>query len=249
MTLAVGDFAFGHFAFEFGPKIVFVGGGRIGRDSGIFRGFFVVFRSENGDGGTSAGAAGWVVGKRFAIGGEGLHWDVDLLETGLELTAGIDEGRGAVVVRVVASELGAVHADLQVFADFEVEVDGVHAVVAAHGADELAFFDELSNLDFALMEMGVEAVDHVDFAGDVAVGVADDDAVSPADADVFGEDDDTAAHGVNGVAEVGVTATFAVPVLAKVAIGVEATEFVVAGGVGFADGEVKAVSEQAADGV
>ena len=171
------------------------------------------------------------------------------METGLELTAGIDEGRGAVVVRVVASELGAVHADLQVFADFEVEVNGVHAVVAAHGADELAFFDELANLDFALMEMGVEAVDHVDFAGDVAVGVADDDAVSPADADVFGEDDNTATHGVDGVAKVGVTATFAVPVLTEVAIGVEATEFVVAGGVGFADGEVEAVSEQAADGV
>ena len=249
MTLAVGDFAFGHFAFEFGPKVIFVGGGGIGWSGGFFLGFFVVFGGENGDGGASTGAAGWVVGKRFAVGREGLHWDVDLLETGLELTAGIDEGRGAVVVRVVASELGAVHADLQVFADFEVEVNGVHAVVAAHGADELAFFDELANLDFALMEMGVEAVDHVDFAGDVAVGVADDDAVSPADADVFGEDDNTATHGVDGVAKVGVTATFAVPVLTEVAIGVEATEFVVAGGVGFADGEVEAVSEQAADGV
>jgi hypothetical protein len=113
----------------------------------------------------------------------------------------------------------------------------------------LAFFDELADLNFAFVEVGVEAVDHVDFAGGIAVGVAYDDAVSPTDADVFGEYDDASTHGVDGVAEVGVTATFAVPILAEVAIRIEATEFVISGGVGLANREVKAVREQAANGV
>jgi hypothetical protein len=113
----------------------------------------------------------------------------------------------------------------------------------------LAFFDELADLNFAFVEVGVEAVDHVDFAGGISVGVAYDDAVSPTDADVFGEDDDAPTHGVDGVAEVGVTATFAVPILAEVAIRIEATEFVISGGVGLANREVKAVREQTANGV
>ena len=125
---------------------------------------------------------------------------------------------------------------------------GILAVVATHGADELAFLDEIVQFHEALVQMRVKTVHHGDAAVCFAKHVPHEDAVSPADADVLGENDDAAPDGVNGVAEVGIAAAVAIPILAHVAVGPVTARFVVTVGVRFAAGKVKTVRQSHANG-
>ena len=93
--------------------------------------------------------------------------------------------------------------------------------------------------------MAVEAVhgfDRVAFRR-FAEGVAHHDDVPPAHVHVPGQHDDPGAAGVDRVAQVGVAAAVAVPVVAEMAVGCHAARLVVADGVGFADGEIEAVRQ------
>ena len=161
----------------------------------------------------------------------------------------VDEVRGAVVVRVVAGKLAPVHADVEILAHLKMQMDGIHAVVAAHRPDELAFFDDLPDPANALMQVSVLAVHHGDLARLITIGVPDNDAVSPACSDVFGDDHDTARRGINGSTQIAVATTAPVPVFAHVAIGVVAAELVIVVAVGLSDREIKAICKLTTNGV
>ena len=93
-----------------------------------------------------------------------------------------------------------------------------------------------------LVEVAVEGIDVADGAAFI-IGVAQDDDVAPAEFVIDGEDDDAVADGINGIAEIGVAAAGAVPVLAQVAVRAKAARFVIISGVGDADGEVEGVGD------
>ena len=65
------------------------------------------------------------------------------------------------------------HSDLDVVADFEMQVGGIHSKVVADRSNLLAAFDQFPILDHDLVEVAVERVAVFDLAVfGVAVGVA-----------------------------------------------------------------------------
>lgn len=163
-----------------------------------------------------------------------------------EATVFFDEFRGVRPVGEVGRYGVALHADGEVVTNFEMEVGGIHAEVAADGAELLAALEFLAYFDEHFVKVAVEGIHVFDFAaGGIPVGVADDGNVAPALADVVGEGDDAACAGVDGIAKIGIAAAAAVPIFTEVCgrAQAEATSFVVASGIRFADGEVKAVGE------
>ena len=101
-------------------------------------------------------------------------------------------------------------------------------------------------LDQHFIEVAVEGVAKFDLtARRIAISMAGEHDISPAGADVVGKSDDAIRHRVNRVAEIFVAAGSAIPVLA-VMLGLlqaQATRFVIAVGIGFAHGEIKAIGQ------
>ena len=93
------------------------------------------------------------------------------------------------------------------------------------------------------VQMSVERVDGFDGVafGGLAEAVADHDDVPPAHVHVPRQDDDPVAGAVDRIAQVGIAAAVAVPVVAQVPVGGKAARLVVAVGVGPAHGEVEAI--------
>ncbi len=131
-------------------------------------------------------------------------------------------------------------------ADLKVKVGGIHAEIAADGAELLAALQFLADFDKHFIKVAVEGVYVADITSEgISVGVADDGYVAPALADVMSEGHDTTCARVYGIAKVCIATTAAVPVFTKVSrrAQAEAAGFVVTTGIGFTDGEVKAVCE------
>lgn len=147
----------------------------IGQRLGIFFIFIdqlvelIEFLFEVIGGGGGGGGAGGDIAGAFGIG--------SFLGAGVGATAGVrpesidgdgDHGSGfeggpraheltrAVINGEVAGELGAVHADLQVFPHFEVEVGGIPPAGGSDSADLLAAAHELVLAHRAAVEVGVE---------------------------------------------------------------------------------------------
>ena len=138
------------------------------------------------------------------------------------------------------------HADVDVVADFKMQMRRIHSAIAADRADLLATLHLLAHLDHDLIQMSVEGVAKFHLATRrIAVGMADDHDVAPATADIVGEGDDALADVVHRIAKVGITATPAVPILAEMLRRAqpESARLVVAGGIRLADGEIKAIGE------
>lgn len=130
-----------------------------------------------------------------------------------------NEMAGAEVIRIVASELHAVHTDGQIFAELEMQMGGIHAAIGADPAHLIAAFDLLPFSHADKIEMRIEGIDVFHFtARRTAVGVPDDDAIAPSLTDITRQDDSPVSNGVDGVSKVGVATSVAIPIIAKMTV-------------------------------
>src|SRR6476619_4021778 len=109
-----------------------------------------------------------------------------------------------------------------------------------HRRDLLATRDPLTATDEHFLKVTVKRVDVFDVAA-LAVSVPHDNDVAPAQMNVTGENYNAVAGTVNRIAQIGVAAASAVPILAHGSARPETPRLVVAFRFGLADREITAV--------
>jgi hypothetical protein len=191
---------------------------------------------------------GRLVGEVTALAGKGIDGDDGGIAP-LERAMRGDEGARAEVIAIVASVAAPLHADAEVLAHFKMEMGVVLSVSGADGADLLSFAHRFVHAHGASVEMAVEAIDRLQGAFGITIGVADDDDISPPAVVVFGENNDAIGGGINGITEVGIAAAVTVPVFALVAIRRVAAKDIIANGGGIANRGDKTISDRHSRGV
>lgn len=121
-------------------------------------------------------------------------------------------------------------------ADLEVEVRRIRAVGGADRADPLAAADRCTARDVDRVEVRIQRLD--------ATPVDDADHVAPVTADIDRLDHDARRRGIDRVAEVGIAAAVAVPVVAEVLVHAERLRIVIAASIRRADREIESVARR-----
>ena len=129
---------------------------------------------------------------------------------------GNEIGRVVIIARILR-EFIAAHPDGDVLAHLEMQVRVVKTVRIADRGDLLPAFYSLTAANQNFLEMAVKRVD-VAHRSSFAERVPDNDHVPPALMTIARKNNDAVADDVNWVAEVGVTATNAVPILAEMSM-------------------------------
>ena len=178
----------------------------------------------------------------LAFGVKGVDGDKCAATTSGKFPARGDERTRRVVVGIIFSEAALVVADVNIFADFKMEVGGIHAVRGADGADLLPPHDLLIFSDRDFIEMGVNGI-HSLHLRVLQKRMPDDDKVAPAHAHVPREHDETVRRGINRLAQIGVAALVAIPIFAHVVAGAEPARGVVVIGIGLANRLVETIGQ------
>ncbi len=156
--------------------------------------------------------------------------------------------RGEIIAEIT-QETAAKHADLDVFANLQMEMSFVHPEIVADSPDLLATMDLLTLVDGKIQEVAVEGVAILQFKAFV-VGVPEDHDISPADVVIAGKGDESVGDGVDRIAKITVATAETIPVLAQVAIGAIPTSDVVAGaGAAGADWQLESIGRTNHGGV
>ena len=101
---------------------------------------------------------------------------------------------------------------------FNMKVGRIHAAVRADGAHLGAAEHQLPQHDVNIIQMGVKRLAAKNLSGlGLAEGMADNHHLSPRAAGVRRVSHHAVAHGINGIAQIGIAPAVAVPVLAHVA--------------------------------
>ncbi len=177
--------------------------------------------------------------------GEGVDRDLNEFSAPSQFAVALDKMARIKVVRVIAGELHAAHPNGEVGAEFQVEMGSIHAAIGADPAELIAPSNALAFFHTDEIEVGIERIHIFHFTGcRFQISVADNHAVAPSFSGVAGENNKPVAHGVNGIAQVAVAAAFAIPILAKMAVGTIAAIDVIPFSIRFPNGIIKAVRQR-----
>lgn len=183
---------------------------------------------------------------RAFVGKEATDGELDVFALAREAAVVVDEiGEMPVVSGVLGNAL-LTAVDENVEVQLGVQVGGEHAAVGSNGAYLVAALDELSQYNVDFIKMAIEGLAAKNFfSAGFTEGVTHDDDFAPAAASVGCVGDETVANGVDGISQVGVAASYAVPVLSQVAGGGQSQPscFVVAFTIRFANGVVEPIGQ------
>ena len=147
---------------------------------------------------------------------------------------------GVPIIGEVLRIFGPVHSDIQIFANFKVEVSQIHPPVVAHFTNEITLFNDLPLPNGNALKVAVEAVDDFQNTG-LLVCMTDDDDIAPAKPDITRKDDVAVTHGENRVPKIGVSTSETIPVVPKMPVGSETSGFVKPLGIRFSNRVIKSI--------
>src|SRR5579864_5292916 len=125
-----------------------------------------------------------------------------------------NELRWIVIITEVLREFRATHSDLEVLADFKMQMRIVKPVGVSERRDLLAAPHRLTAMHHNRQQMSVERIDAARHAA-IAICVTNDDYISPALVTITCEHDHAVANAVDRIAQIGVAAANSIPIFAE----------------------------------
>jgi hypothetical protein len=174
--------------------------------------------------------------------GEGVHRDAIRLAASLQMSMREDELRWIVIIAEIASKGRAAHPDLDVLADFQMQVGIVEAVGIADRGDLLAARHGLAAMDQHFLHMAIERID-IFYRAAFAKGVPHDHHVSPPLMTIARKNDYAVADAVNWIAQIGVAAPNAIPIFPEVSMRPETARLVITLCVRFSHRKIKPIGQ------
>src|SRR6266480_1651672 len=153
-----------------------------------------------------------------------------------------NELRWIVIIAEIARERRPAHSDLDVLADFQMQMGVVETVGVTHRRNLLSAANGLSAMHQHLLHMAIKRIDVLNRSS-FTKSVAHNDHVAPALMTIARKNYYAVADAVNWIAQVGVAAANAVPIFAQMSLRPETARLVITLRVRFPDGEIKSVGQ------